>query len=723
MIDWLGSALAGKGARPVETIARFAERMGPADGPSEVLIHRRGTSPLLRRDGQRRGVARRRAGRPAQRLGVPSGGRRLPARARGRAGARRERRASCSPPSSPATRSASASASSSAARTTRVFHTTGTAGTLAAAAAVGQPARPRRRPQMPHAFGSAGTQAAGPVGVPARRRRLEAAAHRARGVGRPDRGLPRRRRLHRREADPRRRAGDGGGPVDATPIRRGWSTASARAGRWPRPRSSSTPRAGTRIPPPMRCCRRCRRNGLRADDIAAVTAQVHQGAIDVLGPVVDPQTVHQSKFSMGTVLGLIARPRPRRPDRVRRALARRPTSSRSRDRVAMELDAEVDAAYPARWIGKVTRARRRTAARSRRASTSRRAIPATRSAAPRSRTRRSASPRTATARAATRWRARSSASAPARDGARRLPARLTRAWRRAPTCSFPPTGPSATRRRCASGADAVIVDLEDAVAREREGRRARSARRLARRRRRSGRSSVRINDAASAVRSTPTSRSSRAPASPRVVAAEGRARRRPRARARRRARRGAAAADRDRARHRPRARDRRARPACSGSCSARSTSSSTSASRRRRRRAARLPLAARARVAAGRPRRAGRRRQHRDRRRRGARRRHAARAPARLRRQALHPSAPGRGGARGVRAERRRARVGRARRRRCRRRAPAARSRSTAGWSTARSCCAPRRCSRANPEPRDRRRRLVRGSPRLQGFFAISMVA
>src|SRR5689334_14275467 len=46
MVDWLGSALAGKGARPVETIARFAETMGPDDGPSEVLIHRRGSSPL-----------------------------------------------------------------------------------------------------------------------------------------------------------------------------------------------------------------------------------------------------------------------------------------------------------------------------------------------------------------------------------------------------------------------------------------------------------------------------------------------------------------------------------------------------------------------------------------------------------------------------------------------------------------------------------------------------
>ena len=45
---------------------------------------------------------------------------------------------------------------------------------------------------------------------------------------------------------------------------------------------------------------------LSPEDIASVTARVHQGAIDVLGPVVNPQTVHQGKFSMGTVLGLIA---------------------------------------------------------------------------------------------------------------------------------------------------------------------------------------------------------------------------------------------------------------------------------------------------------------------------------------------------------------------------------------------------------------------------------
>src|SRR3546814_9468411 len=47
-------------------------------------------------------------------------------------------------------------------------------------------------------------------------------------------------------------------------------------------------------------------NGLSADDISSVVAQVHQGAIDVLGPVFNHTTVPQSKFSMGTVMGLIA---------------------------------------------------------------------------------------------------------------------------------------------------------------------------------------------------------------------------------------------------------------------------------------------------------------------------------------------------------------------------------------------------------------------------------
>jgi 2-methylcitrate dehydratase PrpD len=95
-----------------------------------------------------------------------------------------------------------------------------------------------------------------------------------------------------------------------------------------------------------------REHRLAVGDIRAITAQVHQAAIDVLGPVTDPQTVHQAKFSMGTVLGLIA-------VHGRAGLGEFDTHWQDapvralRDKVAMQLDAEVDAAYPARWIGKV----------------------------------------------------------------------------------------------------------------------------------------------------------------------------------------------------------------------------------------------------------------------------------------------------------------------------------------------------------------------------------
>ena len=95
-----------------------------------------------------------------------------------------------------------------------------------------------------------------------------------------------------------------------------------------------------------------REHHLAASDLRAVTARVHQAAIDVLGPVTDPQTVHQAKFSMGTVLGLIA-------VHGRAGLTEFDTNWRDapvravHDKVTMQLDPEVDGAYPARWIGKV----------------------------------------------------------------------------------------------------------------------------------------------------------------------------------------------------------------------------------------------------------------------------------------------------------------------------------------------------------------------------------
>jgi 2-methylcitrate dehydratase PrpD len=63
--------------------------------------------------------------------------------------------------------------------------------------------------------------------------------------------------------------------------------------------------------------------------------------------------VHQSKFSMGTVLALAARFRHAGLPEFEQHFLDADTVA-LRERVSMEFDAEVDAAYPARWIGKVT---------------------------------------------------------------------------------------------------------------------------------------------------------------------------------------------------------------------------------------------------------------------------------------------------------------------------------------------------------------------------------
>jgi 2-methylcitrate dehydratase PrpD len=91
---------------------------------------------------------------------------------------------------------------------------------------------------------------------------------------------------------------------------------------------------------------------LKPDDIAKVETLVHQGAIDVLGPVADPATVHQSKFSMGTVLALIAYYQFAGLQEFDQHFHDQAICA-FRDRVTMVLDPEVDSAYPQRWIGKV----------------------------------------------------------------------------------------------------------------------------------------------------------------------------------------------------------------------------------------------------------------------------------------------------------------------------------------------------------------------------------
>ncbi|RZJ26260.1 MAG: MmgE/PrpD family protein, partial [Haliea sp.] len=232
----------------------------------------------------------------------------------------------------------------------RVFHTTGTAGSVAAAAATGR-LLGLTPEQMGHAFGSAGTQAAGLwefLRDAADSKQLHCAHAAATGLTAAY--------LAKDGFTGARRIFDGrsgmaaGMSTDADPSRLddGLGT------RWTLAETSFKFHASCRHTHPAADALQqlMREHRLSAAAVQRVTARVHQGAIDVLGPVTDPQTVHQAKFSMGTVLGLIA-------TTGRAGLAefdadyRKDSVVALRDKVHMELDAEVDGAYPARWIGKV----------------------------------------------------------------------------------------------------------------------------------------------------------------------------------------------------------------------------------------------------------------------------------------------------------------------------------------------------------------------------------
>ena len=351
-LDWFASALAGKGARPVEAIARFIESMGPSErdaGPSEVLIHRRGSSPLVA------ATANAAASHVAEQDDVHNGSVFHPAtvvfpaalavaQALGRSG--RDLITACVAGYEVGIRVGEFLGRSHY----RIFHTTGTAGTFAAAAAVGR-LLGLSSAQMRHAFGSAGTQSAGLwefLRDAADSKQLHT-AHAA-GAGLTAAYLAKdgftgaQRILDGKQGLAAGMSSD----ADATRLADGLGT------RWTLAETSFKFHAACRHTHPAAdaLLQVLATHRLAASDIGSITALVHQAAIDVLGPVTDPQTVHQAKFSMGTVLGLIAvfgRAGLNEFDASYRDAAVRAVH----DKVTMRLDAEVNAAYPARWIGKV----------------------------------------------------------------------------------------------------------------------------------------------------------------------------------------------------------------------------------------------------------------------------------------------------------------------------------------------------------------------------------
>ncbi|MDC6162053.1 MmgE/PrpD family protein [Achromobacter xylosoxidans] len=350
LLDCLASILAGASARPVLAIDRYAAAMGPADGPSEILINRRRTSPVFA------AMVNAAAAHVVEQDDVHNGSVFHPAavvfppalavaQALGRSG--RDLLVAAVAGYEVGIRVGEFLGRSHY----KIFHTTGTAGTLAAAAATGRllglsPAA------MLDAFGSAGTQAAGLwefLRDAADSKQLHTARAAANGIAAAylaQEGFTGAR--HILEGPQGMAAGMSS---DADPAR-----LTDRLGtRWALAETSFKFHASCRHTHPAADALQqvLREHELAESDIARVVAHVHQGAIDVLGPVVDPRTVHQSKFSMGTVLGLIARQGRAGLPEFDAALDD-PAVADFRGRVTMELDPEVDGAYPQRWIGKVT---------------------------------------------------------------------------------------------------------------------------------------------------------------------------------------------------------------------------------------------------------------------------------------------------------------------------------------------------------------------------------
>ena len=349
-LDWFGSALAGKIGRPVQAIEALAQEMGPEGGRAEVLISRRKTSPLFA------AMVNGASSHYIEQDDVHNGSVFHPAAVIFPAVLAIAQDRGCSGKEMMTAAVAGYEAGIRIGEFMgrshyKVFHTTGTVGTVAAAVAVGRLIGLDAE-KMQHAIGSGGTQAAGLWEF------LKDAAD--------------SKQLHTAKA-----ASDGmlaallaeKGFTGAKQILEGAKGMAAgmshdanvvcltdRLGeRWATIETSFKFHASCRHTHPAAdaLLQVMQQNNLQADQIADVTTRVHQGAIDVLGPVVDPQTVHQAKFSMGTVPGLIAE-YGKAGVREFDESFRETKVQDFRKRVSMELDPEVDGAYPARWIGKVS---------------------------------------------------------------------------------------------------------------------------------------------------------------------------------------------------------------------------------------------------------------------------------------------------------------------------------------------------------------------------------
>jgi len=349
-LDWTGSALAGCRAVPVHALRRFTTEMGPASGPCELLgtsattsawfaalVNGAASHVVEQDDLHSRSVLHPgtvvfpAALATAQTIGA-SGRRFLTAVVAGyEAGARLGEMLGRSH--------------------YKVFHTTGTAGTVAAAVAVAH-LLGLDVVAFRNALGSAGTQAAGLWAFlrdAADSKQLHTAKAAADGLlaaytaqaglaGAKDVLLGPQGMAEAMSRDPRPQA-------LTEDLGRRWAVMET-SFKWHASCRHTHPAADAML-------QLVTENDLNIQDITHVDVRTYQAAIDVLGPVRLPESVHQSKFCMGFVLALIARYRSAGIDMFSEQNLKDQALLDFAANVEMVLDAAVDSAYPNRWMSAV----------------------------------------------------------------------------------------------------------------------------------------------------------------------------------------------------------------------------------------------------------------------------------------------------------------------------------------------------------------------------------
>ncbi|UTW06080.1 MmgE/PrpD family protein [Pseudomonas benzenivorans] len=348
-LDWLGCALASKGMHPIPLFERYARLMGPADGRSQILANGErssayfaalvngASSHMLEQDDVHNGAVLH-AGAvvfpavvaAAQDLGKSGKELILAAVAGYEAGIRIGEFLGRSH--------------------YRIYNTTATVGTLAAAVAVGK-LLGFNQGQFIHLLGSAGTQASGLwqfLRDAADTKQLHIAKAAADGL------LAAYLTAEGLTAAQNILEGEQGMAVamsrDADPD----CLVDGLGSRWTLAETSFKFHASCRHTHPAAdaLLSLMQREGLSHEQIAAVTARVHQGAIDLLKWEA-PQNPYQAKFSMGAVLGLVAVHGQAGVAEFAQQAYSDPRVVDFGRKVRMRLDAEVDGAYPKRWLGRV----------------------------------------------------------------------------------------------------------------------------------------------------------------------------------------------------------------------------------------------------------------------------------------------------------------------------------------------------------------------------------